>query len=373
MADLVVVGGGIFGTMHSYFALKAGLNVTMVERDPKPVRASVRNFGMIAVGGRASGEELSVALRARELWGELARDHKQLTFRPSGSIVVANNDNHLEVMSEVAKYPDADQRGWKLVDRYEALDLNPGLLGRVTGGLYCSQDAVVEPNSVLDELRSVMLESPNFRYLTGLEATDVKQVGEEVRVALSSGETIGGNFGIVVPGAEHKTLFAKELAQAPLRRVSLQMARLENPGVELTTSIANHDSLRFYPGYQGPALERLEPVRPLISEMVMQLLLQQRVDGTLTMGDTHVYDEPFPHEMREDCYELLLAEVELITGTRPKVLTRWQGVYSQNTTGEVVIRIQPEERIHLVTGPGGRGNTLSPAIAETTIAKVAHV
>jgi glycine/D-amino acid oxidase-like deaminating enzyme len=101
--------------------------------------------------------------------------------------------------------------------------------------------------------------------------------------------------------------------------------------------------------------------------MVMQLLLQQRIDGTLTMGDTHIYDEPFPHEMREDCYELLRDDVEDIIGVRPKVLTRWQGIYSQNTSGEVCIRVRPDSRIHLVTGPGGRGNTLSPVIAEQTI------
>jgi FAD dependent oxidoreductase TIGR03364 len=368
VSRVLVIGAGIFGTMHAYFAHKAGHDVTLIERDPRPMSASVRNFGMVAVGGRAPGEELQVALRARELWGEIASDHPSLTFRPSGSIVVATAENHLDVMHKVAQYPDAHLRGWTVLDRSEAQDMNPGLQGRgVEGGLFCSEDAVVEPDRVLDELRETLEFSERFAYFPSTAIDDVSQKGTEVVATSHDGRKFLADWAIVVPGADHTTLFPGLFSRAPLRRVFLQMARLADPGVTLTTSIASADSLRFYPGYQGDALEGLEPVRPLVSDMVMQLLLQQRVDGTLTMGDTHIYDEPFPHEMREDCYELLLDDVESIVGVRPEVQTRWSGIYSQNTTGAVCIREKADERIIAVTGPGGRGNTLSPAIAETTI------
>lgn len=367
MTHLTVVGAGIFGTMHAYFALKNGFDVTLVERDPLPLSASVRNFGMIAVGGRAAGEELGAALRARELWGNIAAEHPSLTFRPSGSIVVGLTDNHLQVMKEVAQYPDASERGWEVLDSRQAQELNPGLRGQIAGGLYCSKDAVVEPNSVLTELREVLASFTNFKFLPNSEVVGIQEIGDEVTVTLRNADSFSSDQVVVVPGADHKSLFSEELTRAPLRRVFLQMARLDSPGFELTTSIASFDSLRFYPGYQGPPIEKLEPVRPLVSQMVMQLLLQQRVDGTLTMGDTHVYQEPFPHEMREDCYELLLQDVADIIGVKPKIISRWQGIYSQNTTGEVCVRLQPSKRVRVITGPGGRGNTLSPAIAETTI------
>lgn len=371
MAHILIVGAGVFGTMHAYFAHEAGHTVTLIERDPRPLSASVRNFGMVAVGGRAAGEELQVALRARTLWGEIAARHPELTFRPSGSIVVATADNHLDVMTEVATYPDAGLRGWTVVDSQEARELNPGLRGeRVVGGLYCSQDAVVEPDRVLTELRSVLEHSDRFRYAPGTAIDSVTRDHSDVVATGHDGTRFVGDWAIVVPGADHATLFPDLLGSAPLRRVFLQMARLESPGFGLATSIASADSLRFYPGYRGEALSRLEPVRPLVAEMVMQLLLQQRVDGTLTVGDTHIYDEPFPHEMREDCYELLFDDVEAILGVRPRVRTRWQGIYSQNTTGEVCVREMADERIVVVTGPGGRGNTLSPAIAETTIKEI---
>ncbi|MFD8819111.1 FAD-dependent oxidoreductase, partial [Streptomyces sp. NPDC059627] len=46
---------------------------------------------------------------------------------------------------------------------------------------------------------------------------------------------------------------------------------------------------------------------------------------------------------------------------------RWAGVYAQCTDpSRVVHRQQVADGVWLVTGPGGRGMTCSPAIAETT-------
>ncbi|NJL73845.1 MAG: FAD-dependent oxidoreductase, partial [Saprospiraceae bacterium] len=45
--DLAIVGGGILGTAHAYEAARQGLKVAIFERNPSPVGATVRNFGMI--------------------------------------------------------------------------------------------------------------------------------------------------------------------------------------------------------------------------------------------------------------------------------------------------------------------------------------
>lgn len=373
MAHVLVVGAGIFGTMHAYFSLKAGHRVTLIERDAYSVSASVRNFGMIAVGGRAAGAELEHALRARELWAEISFEHAELTFRACGSIMLAKTDDELSVMAEVSRYPDADAREWKLLDRNEARAINPALQGAITGGLYCGQDAAVEPESVLAEMRAIMDQNQDFRFLGNTEIVDLVE-REDIVLFDRHGSEIHGDFAFVVPGADHSTLFPDLLRTAPLRKVQLQMARLANPNFNVTTSIANADSLRYYPGYKGTALEKLEPAKPIVEELTMQLLLQQRVDGTLTIGDTHVYQEPFPHEMREDAYEYLTDEISAIFGSKaPRVLTRWTGVYSQNTTGDICVREKVSARVMLVTGPGGRGNTLSPAIAEVSVQELLNV
>lgn len=98
------------------------------------------------------------------------------------------------------------------------------------------------------------------------------------------------------------------------------------------------------------------------------LLLVQRLDGSLTIGDTHSYDEPFDFDLDEAPYDHLLARAERLLGEAlPPVRRRWAGVYSQvSGTGEPYHRSQIAPGVVLVTGAGGRGMTCSPAIVEET-------
>jgi glycine/D-amino acid oxidase-like deaminating enzyme len=103
----------------------------------------------------------------------------------------------------------------------------------------------------------------------------------------------------------------------------------------------------------------------------MQLLMVQRLDGSLTIGDTHAYVEPFDFDLPEQPYQHLVSVAEVILGRPlPPIRRRWAGVYSQlqpDVTG-LYHRSWPAPGVVLVTGPGGRGMTLSPAIAEETLA-----
>ena len=89
MSRVVIVGGGVVGTMHVWAARRAGHDVVQVEADEEPRRASVRNFGLVWVSGRAPGPELALALRARARWEELGRAISGIGFRPDGSLTVA--------------------------------------------------------------------------------------------------------------------------------------------------------------------------------------------------------------------------------------------------------------------------------------------
>src|SRR5450755_2862049 len=111
----------------------------------------------------------------------------------------------------------------------------------------------------------------------------------------------------------------------------------------------------------------LGPQTPAAARTRAQLLLVQRLDGGLTIGDTHEYGEPFGFDVDEDAYDHLRARAETLLGAPlPPVQRRWAGVYSQVTGDELYHRAQIEPGVVLVTGPGGRGMTCSPAIAEET-------
>jgi glycine/D-amino acid oxidase-like deaminating enzyme len=157
------------------------------------------------------------------------------------------------------------------------------------------------------------------------------------------------------------------LAAAPLRRCRLQMLQTAPAEERLTTAVADADSTRYYPAFDLPGRAALPDPSPLTAEWGMQLLIAQRMGGGLTIGDTHVYDEPFDFAVEEHLYDALRHRAESVLGwSLPPVVRRWAGVYTAVTDDRIYYRAEPVSGVVVVTGPAGRGMTLSPAIAEET-------
>jgi FAD dependent oxidoreductase TIGR03364 len=366
---IVVVGGGVLGTMHAVMARRRGYEVVHQEREGEARGASVRNFGLVWVSGRRAGAELGLALRARELWEELGGAVPGLGFRPAGSLTVASDDAELRVLKEAAGLPDADRRGFELLDPRGVREVNPALRGELAGGLLCRRDAIVEPRLALPALRDHLV-GEGYEWLPGREVTEIAPNA----VRDHTGAWHQCDLVILCPGAAFTGVagrYQRYLARDEVRRVRLQMMQTAPLAERLTTAVADGDSLRYYPAYDLPGRSALPP-QPRVAERTRaQLLLVQRADGTLTIGDTHEYAEPFAFDVDEDAYDHLRARAEALLGAPvPRVQRRWAGVYSEvdpNVAGHALYhRSEVEPGVVLVTGPGGRGMTCAPAIAEKT-------
>ncbi|MGW7362354.1 TIGR03364 family FAD-dependent oxidoreductase [Streptomyces sp. NPDC054841] len=365
---VIVVGAGVVGTMHAWHAVERGHEVVQIEREAEARGASLRNFGQIWVSGRAGGEELETALRARELWEGIGARVPELGFRAVGSLTPVRNDLELAVAEAAVARPDAAARGYKLVTADEARAINPALRGEFVSALHCERDAAVEPRTAQLALRRALLASGRYTFLPGREVREV--IGRNA-VRDDHGDVHSGDAVVLCTGAWLGGLVREVAGDIPVRRVRLQMAQTDPLGETLTTSVADADSFRYYPAYASEALEALnagQAQQPAAAAHKMQLLMVQRRDGGLTIGDTHEYEHPFAFDTLEDPYEHLTQVVEGFLGRPlPKIRRRWAGVYAQCTdTSRVVHRQQVRDGVWLVTGPGGRGMTCSPAIAETT-------
>jgi FAD dependent oxidoreductase TIGR03364 len=370
---VVIVGGGVLGTMHAMQARSRGIEVVHLEREAGPRGASVRNFGLVWVSGRAAGPELALAQRARTLWEHVAGQVPGTGFRPHGSLTLASDDAELALLKEAAAMPDAAEREFELLDQAAAAGVNPVLKGDFAGALYCGRDAIVEPRQVPGALRDYLLagaaNGSGYQWLPGREAVEVAPYA----VRDHAGEWHRGDLVVLCTGAAHTGIAGPHLAsyeRSPVRRVRLQMLQTEPFGGRLTTSLADGDSLRYYPAFDLPGRDGLGPQAPAAAAAAAQLLMVQRLDGGLTIGDTHSYAEPFDFDLDEDSYDHLRAKAESLLGTAlPPTRRRWAGVYSQVTGGpELYFRSQVAPGVVLVTGPGGRGMTCAPAIAEQTFA-----
>jgi FAD dependent oxidoreductase TIGR03364 len=369
----VVVGGGIVGTMHAMEACRRGWEVLHLEADGEPRRASVRNFGLIWVSGRAAGEELDLALRARELWDRAGREAPGLRLRPIGSLTLARDQAEWDVIAEAAGTADADRRGFELLDGSGVRRVNPSVRGEVVGGLHCTRDAVVEPACALPSLRDALAATGRYHWLPGHHAVDVLPCPNA-----ASGPIVVDGFGrhhqgsVVILCVGDRTSgiagpVGTSLAAAPLARCRLHMMQTAPADERLTTAVADGDSMRYYPAFDLPARTRLAAPGHETSSWRMQLLLVQRADGALTIGDTHSYDEPFDFAVEEAIVRELRRRAEAALGwSIPPVERRWTGVYTLTADEELCHRRQLGAGVWAVTGLAGRGMTLAPAVAEET-------
>ncbi|MER7827564.1 MULTISPECIES: TIGR03364 family FAD-dependent oxidoreductase [unclassified Streptomyces] len=367
---VIVVGGGVVGTMHAWQAVERGHEVVQIEREAEARGASLRNFGQIWVSGRAGGEELDTALRARELWERIGAEVPGLGFRANGSLTPVRTPRELAVAEAALARPDAAARGYKLLTAAEAREVNPALRGAFEAALWCERDAAVEPRTAQLHLREALRTRAAGRY-TFLAGREVREVVGPGAVRDDHGDVHRGDAVVLATGAWLSGLVRELVPDLPVRRVRLQMMQTDPLGEPLTTSVADADSFRYYPAYRSPELDILNAEQeqvPIAAEHKMQLLMVQRRDGGLTIGDTHEYEHPFAFDTLEDPYEHVTAVVESFLGRPlPRIRHRWAGVYAQCTdTTRVVHRQQVADGVWLVTGPGGRGMTCSPAIAETT-------
>ena len=362
----VVVGGGIIGTWHALELAEAGFSVDHLEAEAGPTGASVRNFGLVWVSGRRSGVELDVARRARRRWEEVGAVVPGIGFRPMTSLTVAGDTDARGVMEAFARHPDAPARSISFLEPDEVRACNPAVQGDIEGALHCTEDAVVEPRLALGALRAHLeaVHGARYRFRPRVRVA----VAEPHALLDTTGTRWPGDVIVLATGAAYDQLPGSEAVASRLRRVRLQMLETAPYAATLTTSLADADSLRYYPAYESAPLDRLGDQTPVAAAHHLQLLLVQRPDGGLTIGDTHAYGEPFDFALSEDPTHELLDRARRILGTDlPPVRRRWEGVYAQCLDGDVCLREEIEPGVWLVTGPGGRGMTCSPAIAADTL------
>ncbi|MDP9117594.1 MAG: TIGR03364 family FAD-dependent oxidoreductase [Actinomycetota bacterium] len=376
---VVIAGGGVLGTMHALLALRRGHTVRQLEREAEARGASVRNFGLIWVGGRADGEELAAALRGHELWKGIASEIPEIGWRSCGSMTVLRTEAEFAVAEDAVRLESAAAREFELLDARRVREVNPALRGDFLGGLWCRRDAAVEPRTALVGVRARLLQNPDYTWLPGREVREVRPSA----VRDDHGVTHDADLVILCTGASVGGLVRELVPDLPVRRVRLQMMQTAPLTEPVTTAVADGDSFRYYPAYDSTRLTAIQAQQPIAQRYAMQLLMVQRADGGLTIGDTHCYDEPFDFDVEEAPYKHLAGVAQELLGQKlPKIRRRWSGVYAEvvpnsapdapstsaSGAGDAIVcRREVEAGVWVVTGPGGRGMTCAPSIAETTL------
>ncbi len=364
--DLAVVGAGILGLSCARAAARKGLRVVVIDRDAQANGASVRNFGFITVTGQERGETWERARRTCAIWQEVARE-AGIPILQRGLWLTTRRPEALPLLEAFLRTEMGE--GCELLSRAAAQARCPELGGSdLQAVLHSAVDVRVESRAAIPRIAAWLAERFGVVFLRETTALSV----EPPRLTTSRGVIEAGAV-VVCPGDDLAGLFPRQIANYGVARCKLQMLRLASPGLRLPGPIMSDLGLLRYRGYavlpEAAALRaRLEAEQGEYLERGIHLIAVQSADGSLVVGDSHVYaatPDPFADE-RVD--RLILEEFSAATGLpAPAVLERWTGTYSSCAERAMFIDAPaPAVRIAMVTS--GSGASTGFAIGEEVIA-----
>jgi FAD dependent oxidoreductase TIGR03364 len=367
-ADLCVVGAGIVGLAHAHEGRRRGLRVVLVERNPRAVGASVRNFGHAFVAGIGDGEDLECALRARERWLQLGL-RAGIALRSGGTLVVARAEDELAVLEGAAANA---RRGARMLTAAQAGELAPIPTGELCGALHGTLDLGVDPRSAVAALAALLERDAGARVEWGAAVHEVAP--GEVR---AGAVTVQAPRIVICPGPAYAELpLPLRDGLADLTLCKLQMLRIAAPGGRgyapaLMTGLSTirYPAFTAQPGCER-VRERLAAERPELVAAGIHLIVTQLPQGDLIIGDTHDYgDTPSPfREERLD--ELLLAEARRLLGAGAlEVRERWIGIYP-SAPGRHFVVTTPFEGARVVEVASGLGMTMALGHAATVLDEI---
>ncbi|MBO0837496.1 MAG: FAD-dependent oxidoreductase, partial [Actinobacteria bacterium] len=201
--------------------------------------------------------------------------------------------------------------------------------------------------------------------------TQVGSAGEGV-VRTSRGDFPGSGI-VYACGHDLDRLFPAIAEIYRVRRCLLQMLEVAPPGdarigpaILTGTGMLRYSPLADMPSAAAVRAE-IAAERPELLEHSVNLMLTQRPDGSLVLGDTHRYS--FTHEPFDDerVAELLLREGSRLLGAKLTVRRRWRGMYAESPTTDFLIA-QPHPGSRVVAVTSGVGMTtalgLAPAVLD---------
>lgn len=145
-SDVLIVGAGIIGCATAYYAAKAGLDVTVLERDLPASGTTSRCEGNILVSDKELGPELELTRYSLGLWqGELAEHGPLWEFERKGGIIVASRESSLVSLERFS----ASQREFGIeserLDEDRLRELEPNVTDRALGAAFYPEDSQVQP------------------------------------------------------------------------------------------------------------------------------------------------------------------------------------------------------------------------------------
>lgn len=372
--SVAIVGAGIVGLAHAWSAAERGCRVTVFERTRRASGASIRNFGMVWPIGQPAGESYQTALVSRRRWLKLESLAK-IWVNPCGSLHLAHQDDEWDVLNEFTRQAPELGIECRLIEADHVARYTPAANpGGLRGALFSPTELCVNPPEAVRALPEFLSRTfgVRFQFETAVNRVETESA-DPPRVVLTTADGRRQTFDrvLICGGAELQQLFPEILMNSGLKLCKLQMmsVRSYETGWRIGPHLASGLTLRHYDIFRCcSSLEilkrRVAEQTPELDRFGIHVMASQNNHGEVILGDSHEYDdeiEPFDQSLID---RLILRELQkIITLPDWTIARHWNGIYAKYPAGAVLER-NPSPGIHLITGTGGSGMTMSFGLAE---------
>ncbi|GLV53634.1 oxidase [Dictyobacter sp. S3.2.2.5] len=379
-ADIIVIGAGVLGTFHAYFAAKKGYKVLLLERNAVPSDASTRNFGM----------QMQTIVETNSQWAQFTLDSRaiyqsiqqecEIGVEQRGSLYLASTEAERIVLKEFAG---------RFAETYHCVFMEPEEVQRrypfvqktyCSGALYSWEDCTLEPRILVQRVIAYASSTMAIDYLPQTQVTEVISSSQGCLVKDAQGNRFSADQVFVCNGSQYQVLFPELFKSSGLKLCKLQMmSTVSQPGTILPHSILSAHSIKRYPAFASClSYHLLEQQRADadLQKYDIHMLARQSRDGSVILGDSHEY---YPlDEMAQDTYEYTNPQItELIVRYAQSMLDlpdwricrMWNGYYMAHPQLPVYTHTI-DNNTHIATGIGGKGMSTGPGFAQHNVARI---
>ncbi len=144
--DIVIIGGGIIGGAIAYYCAKAGLDITILEKNELASGTSSRCDGNILAIDKDPGFDSQMSLVSQRLVHELNRElDMSFEYRNPGSILVCESELEMEAAQQWVNRQQEAGLDFTMLDREDLRNESKYFADDLYGGLECKTDSTVNP------------------------------------------------------------------------------------------------------------------------------------------------------------------------------------------------------------------------------------
>ena len=352
MKSVLIIGGGVIGASIAYHLVRAdaAVRVTLVEQGDPASGSSGACDGLVFMQSKKPGIHLELALESRKRFRALQKELPlDMEYRETGGLVVIENEAEFKAMEQFTAEQQAIGLDVRLLDKAQALELEPALAATIAGATHSPEDAQVNPITLTLGLIQGARQN-GAKILTHTRVTEFITQGNRVTGVKTTRGDLSADITLIAGGALSGALAKKLDLDFPIqpRRGQIVVTQATRPLISHCMISASYIAAKFDPELAAKAGQGIS--------------LEQADNGNLLLGSTREFVGFNRENTPEGLRSILKKTCTVIPALRDlDIIRTFAGLRPFTPDGMPLLgAVDGVEGLYTAAGHEGDGIALSP-------------